>query len=132
MLYFGGGAVSCWRRGFEQSNSGKQQINCPDDFVPNGLRRGYHAPEGIGLNRGQFLQEYDIAASSYDDGYVQPRPSKSRCCLSERCRNNASQRSDTIMLQYDEERILGASSGIEIFNDVELLGQSKRPHAIGK
>jgi hypothetical protein len=36
------------------------------------------------------------------------------------------------MLQYDEERILGASSGIEIFNDVELLGQSKRPHAIGK
>jgi hypothetical protein len=84
------------------------------------------------LNRGQFLQEHDIAASSYGDGYVQPRSGKDRGCLSERCRNNASQRSDTIMLQYDEERILGASSGIEIFNDVELLGQSKRPHAIGK
>jgi len=89
-------------------------------------------PERIGLNRGQFLQENNIASSVYGDRYVQSRSGKGHSCLSERCCNNASQRSNAIVLQYDEKRILGASSGIEIFNDVELLGQSKRPHAVGK
>ena len=69
---------------------------------------------------------------SHREGYVQPQPSEGHGCLGERCRNNASQHSDTIVLQYDEERILDASSGIEIFNNVELLGQSKHPHAVGK
>jgi hypothetical protein len=99
VLHFGRGAVGCSTRGFEQSNSGKQQINCPDDFVPNGLRRRYHAQE-------PWLPQRAVP------------------------QQRASQRSDTIMLQYDDERILGASGWIDIFNDVELSGQSKCPHAV--
>ncbi len=37
-----------------------------------------------------------------------------------------------VVLQYNKKRILTASGGIEVFNDVELSSQSEHPHAVRK
>jgi hypothetical protein len=63
---------------------------------------------------------------------MQPRSSKAGGGVDTRRGDNASERSDTIMLQNDEKRVLAASGAIEIFNEIELSGQSKHPHAVRK
>lgn len=63
---------------------------------------------------------------------MQSRSSEARGKLDKWCNNNASQRNYAIMLQNYEKGILAASGEIAIFNNVELSGQSKRPHAVGK
>jgi hypothetical protein len=84
------------------------------------------------LNGGQLLDHNRITVPGYCHRRVQSRSSKARRFVNERCRYNASQGGDAIMLQNNQERILTAPGGIEIFNDVELSRQSKHPHTVRK
>ncbi len=84
------------------------------------------------MNGRQFLDHDDILVANYSYRRMQAQLRKMRNTLDERRNNNTSQRSNAIVLQDHKKGILTAPGRIQVFDDIELSCQSKRPDAVRK
>jgi hypothetical protein len=96
VLHFGGGEVA--RSWSEHSNPSKQKISCCNNFVANRFCGSYDAAQRGRFDGGQLFDDNNVGAAAYCDRWMQSRSREARRDLDEWCCNDASQRSNSIVL----------------------------------